>query len=226
MRDRRIYTWFSPVIIILLAGPGCSEFPNPGAPTAVFAPGGSSSLEESGSLDTVSDLGTSAARKGRLLVKITDSPFSDAHAALVTFSGVSVHRSGGGWVQVLFAGGVATRTCDLKQLEGPTDVLGVGLLPAGRYTQVRLKMTGAALYFANQAEIGPCATEIPPPPGLSAPVKIPSGTVILNRTFTVPEAGALTMVLDFDGDRSIRRTGPKNQPRYIMRPVIRVASVQ
>src|SRR5450756_1709391 len=51
-----------------------------------------------------------------LTVLITDSPFSDARSLLVTFSEVSAHMSGGGWVTLPFSGGATTRTCDLKRL--------------------------------------------------------------------------------------------------------------
>jgi hypothetical protein len=54
-------------------------------------------------------------------------------------------------------------------------------------------------------------------------VEIPSGEVKLNRQFTVPTSGSTTMLLDFDGDRSIRETG---NGRFMMTPVIAVTSVQ
>jgi hypothetical protein len=47
--------------------------------------------------------------------------------------------------------------------------------------------------------------------------------VKLNRQFDVPAGGATTILLDFDGDRSIHETG---NGRYMMRPVIAVVSVQ
>jgi hypothetical protein len=79
---------------------------------------------------------------------------------------------------------------------------------------------------------------------------VPSGVVKLNREFTVPGGGATTILLDFDGDRSLKLTGfgngngnagngngngngrgiPRNggqsAGRYIMSPVIHVVSVQ
>src|SRR6185295_6930980 len=85
---------------------------------------------------------------GTLNMRLTDSPFSDAKAVLVTFSGVSAHREDSDWTTVPFpadAGGVAVteRTCDLKKLQGPVDVLGGGLLTAGHYTQIRLMVKQA-----------------------------------------------------------------------------------
>src|SRR5574342_429303 len=89
---------------------------------------------------------------GTLNMRLTDSPFSDAKAVLVTFSEVSAHREDSDWTTVPFAadaGGAAVteRTCDLKKLQGPVDVLGGGLLTAGHYTQIRLVVKSATIYF-------------------------------------------------------------------------------
>lgn len=169
---------------------------------------------------------------GTLAIRLTDSPFSEAKALLVTFSDVSVHRADpGDWTTLPFSAG-SSRTCDLKQLTGATDVLGVGALAAGKYTQIRLTVTSAALYFDHAAASGPCAPVIAAPAGTSASVEVPSGEVKLNREFTVASAGT-TMLLDFDGDQSVHQTGSGNgrgngntNTKYIMNPVIRIVSVQ
>ena len=146
-----------------------------------------------------------------------------------------MHRAEGDWESIAFAGGATSRTCDLKQLQNATDVLGVGTLPAGHYTQIRLTVDSAALYFENAATAGPCAdaATFPVPAGLNAALKIPSGTVKLNRQFTVADGGATTMLLDFDGDKSIKQTGGGNgngngaaKGGYTMTPVIHVVSVE
>ena len=169
---------------------------------------------------------------GTLAIHLTDSPFSDAKALLVTFSDVSVHQADpGDWKTLPFASG-SSRTCDLKKLHGATDVLGVGSLPAGKYTQVRLNVSSAVIYFDAASVGGPCAPVIAAPAGSNAPVDIPSGEVKLNNEFTVTGA-ATTMLLDFDGDQSIHQTGSGNgngngnkNGKYMMMPVIRVVSVQ
>ena len=159
-----------------------------------------------------------------LHLRITDSPFTDAQALLVTFSEVTAHRTGGGFAALPFAEGGTSRTCDLKKLVEAEDLLGTGPLAAGRYTQVRLVVSGAALYFDNPSEgTDACAPAIQPPAGRSEVVEIPSGEVRLVRPFEVPESGATTMLIDFDGDRSVRMTG---NGRYLMTPVITVVSVQ
>jgi hypothetical protein len=159
-----------------------------------------------------------------LNLMIKDTPFTDARAVLVTFSEVTAHRSGdGGFTRLPFAGGATTRTCDLKKLTNAQDVLGTGTLPAGHYTQIRIIVSSSVLYFENAAEGAACAPTIAAPAGSNAPVEIPSGEVRLNRQFTVPDAGVTTMLVDFDGDQSIRLTGNN---RYMMTPVITVVSVQ
>lgn len=176
---------------------------------------------------------TAPSGSGTLNLRITDSPFSDADAVLVTFSEVTAHRSDStsadSWSRVPFAaaeaGGTAptSRTCDLKKLETAQDVLGVGTLPAGQYTMLRLVVSSAALYFDNPSTGPACAPTIAEPAGRKETLTIPSGEVKLNRQFTVPEAGSTTILVDFDGDRSIVLTGNNT---YRMTPVINIVSVQ
>ena len=176
--------------------------------------------------------GGTSSTMGTVSIRLTDSPFSDAKALLVTFSDVSIHSADpGDWKTIPFASGTS-RTCDLKRLNGATDVLGVGSLAAGHYTQIRLNVSSAALYFDNPSATGPCAPQIAAPAGKSAPVDIPSGEVKLNNEFTVTGSGT-TITLDFDGDQSVRQTGSGNgngngnsTGKYMMTPVIRVVSVQ
>lgn len=161
---------------------------------------------------------------GRFNLMLKDSPFSDAKSVLVTFSSVTAHRdTESDFATLPFAGGATSRTCDLKKLENAQDVLGVGTLAAGRYTQVRLVISSATIYFDNAAAGPACASSIAAPSGSNAPLDIPSGIVRLNRQFEVPANGTTTMLLDFDGDRSIHQTG---NGKYMMRPVIAVVSVQ
>jgi hypothetical protein len=221
MRSPRIVA--ATIATVCATALACSGGNNPSTP--------SSSSSTSGS----SGGGTSSAI-GSLSIHLTDSPFSDAKALLVTFREVSVHNADPGeWKTISFASGTM-RTCDLKKLQGATGLLGVGSLPAGKYTQIRLNVLSAALYFDNASVGGPCAPQIAAPAGTSAPVEIPSGEIKLNNEFTLTSAGA-TITLDFDGDQSVRQTGSGNgngngnsqgrsNTKYMMVPVIRVVSVQ
>ena len=162
---------------------------------------------------------------GSLSVMLKDSPYSDAKSLLVTFSDVSVHRddqADDSWTKLPFAGGFTSRTCDLKKLVTSQDILGVGSLQAGHYTQIRLTVTSASLYFDNAAAGPACADTVAAPAGASASVTIPSGVVKLNREFTVPTGGSTTILVDCDGDKSVNQTG---NGQYMMSPVIAVVSV-
>jgi hypothetical protein len=160
---------------------------------------------------------------GTLTVNLTDSPFSDAKAVLVTFSEVQAHHSGSGWVTVPFTGGYQSRTCDLKKLVGAQDVLGTGPLPSGHYTQIRLVVTQSTLYFDHPAGGSPCSSSITAPSGENAPLEISSGEIKLNREFDLTAGGTGNILLDFDGDKSIHKTG---NDRYKMNPVLSIVSVQ
>ena len=158
-----------------------------------------------------------------LNVMIKDSPYSDAKALLVTFSEVSAHVSGAGGFTVLpFSGGGTSRTCDLKKLTSAQDILGTGTLAAGHYTQIRLVVTSAVLYFDNASSGAACAPTIVAPAGKSASVTVNSGDIKLNREFDVTSTGATTILVDFDGDQSIKQEGNGS---YSMSPVIAVVSV-
>jgi hypothetical protein len=54
-------------------------------------------------------------------------------------------------------------------------------------------------------------------------VTIPSGEVKLIRGFDIPEGDTKTMLVDFDGDKSVHLTPGGG---YMMSPVISVVSVQ
>lgn len=168
---------------------------------------------------------TSPSGSGRLSLMIKDSPYSDAKAVLVTFSEVTAHRDGeGGFSKLPFGDATAaSRTCDLKKLVDRQDLLGVGTLPAGHYTMVRLVVSSATLYFDNASDGPACAATISAPAGRSAALEIPSGEVKLNRQFEVGDSGATSMLIDFDGERSITETG---NGRFRMTPVIGIVSVQ
>jgi hypothetical protein len=199
--------------------------------SGVVACGGGTSVTPSSNSSTSASSGTTSST-GLLAIRLTDSPFSDAKALLVTFSDVSVHTADpGDWKTMPFASGTS-RTCDLKKLQGPTDVLGIGSLQAGHYTQIRLTVASASIYFDNASVGGPCAPQIPAPAGTSAPVDVPSGEVKLNNEFTLTTAGT-TILLDFDGDQSVHTTGGGNgngngnsNTKYMMVPVVRLVSIQ
>jgi hypothetical protein len=162
---------------------------------------------------------------------ITDAPYDDASAVHVTFSEVKAHRAEDAtdeWITVPFAGSPAatTRTCNLKKLEGPQDVLGVASLEEGTYTQLRLIVSSATIYFGGSPTgEAACLTALASPTGTGVTnhaMEIPSGEVKLNRQFELMSNGTTTIELDFDGTRSINQTGNGS---YRMTPVIGIKTV-
>ena len=159
---------------------------------------------------------------GNFNLRLRDTPFTDAKAVLVTFSSVRAHRTDTDWTVVPFINAATSRTCDLKKLQTSEDILGSGALPAGHYTQIRLVVQSATLFFDNGSSGAACASSITSPAGANSTLDIPSGEVRLNREFDAPTSGAVTMLIDFDGDGSIHATG---NGRYMMSPVITILSV-
>ena len=172
-----------------------------------------------------SNSSTSPTGDATLHLLLKDSPFSDAKALLVTFSEVNAHAAGSGFgvePRLPFVSDASSRTCDLKKLTNAQDLLGTGALPAGHYTQLRLVVASATLYFDNASSGPACASTIAAPSGRSASVDIPSGELRLNRDFELTSTTPTTILLDFDGDRSVRDTG---NGRFMMTPVITVVGV-
>ena len=169
---------------------------------------------------------SSPSGSGSLHVMLKDSPFHDAAAVFVTFDAVGAHQdTDADFKPLTFDGGATSRTCDLLRLQKDDtfDVLGIGTLTAGHYTQVRLHVSDAKLYLGDKPSTGdPCGATLVPPAGTPVPLTIPSGEVKLNREFDVPAGGTTTLRLDFDGDHSIIQTG---NGTYMMKPVIAIVGV-
>ena len=95
--------------------------------------------------------GTNPSGSGTLRMMLKDGPFSDAKALLVTFSEVDVHKSDtvdDAWIKI-----AGEKTCDLKRLETAQTVLGSQPLGSGHYTQVRLVVTSAVVYFDGESTV-------------------------------------------------------------------------
>ena len=107
------------------------------------------------------------------------------------------------------------------------DVLGVGALPPGHYTDVRLTVSSATLYFqTTTTSPTPCATEMTLSSGAETgtPVTVSSGRLELNRQFELAAGPSPTQILlDFKGDASVVATG---NGAYRMTPVIAISSIQ
>jgi hypothetical protein len=154
-----------------------------------------------GCSDSPSSSGT-----GRLKVYLTDSP-ADFDEVNIKVDRVEVHSTGSdslsGWAVV----NADTATYDLLILRnGANALLGDQMLPAGKYTQIRLFIGDSSNVLVD---------------GVRYDLEIPSNVVKLNHNFDIIEGVLYELTLDFDAARSIVLTG---NGRYKLQPVIRVTA--
>lgn len=149
---------------------------------------------------------------GSLRVRMTDAP-GDFQAVNLVVTGVSAHVADGvsdslsGW-EVLSADSASYDLLLLRN--GVFATLGVAQVPAGHYTQIRLKL-------------GPGSTVMVD--GTAYPLTVPSGMqsgLKLVGSFDVPANGTLDVGLDFDAARSIIRTGAGT---YLLKPTVRAMAM-
>lgn len=142
---------------------------------------------------------------GILRISLTDAP-GDFEAVNITFSEIRAHIDSQ-WVAVQDT----PKTINLLEWNnGQSIVIGTAEVPAGHYSQIRLKIDSAEVVVN----------------GITHPLDVPSGAqsgLKLNAHFTVDEGYLYELVIDFDVNRSIVVTGPPHNPRYKLKPVIRVA---
>ena len=165
-----------------------------------------------------------AGSAGTMTVRITDSPFGAAKAVLITFSEVAVQR-GSDWVRVPWPDGSSgTWTCDLKKLENNAqDTIAAGSMGQATYSWVRFTIQSARLFAQNSAvSATPCARSIPEPAGEAYTMAIANREARTNGSFPVTSTTGTTMLIDFDGEASVRESGTNN---FTLDPVIRLVSV-
>jgi hypothetical protein len=157
---------------------------------------------------------TTAPRFGTISLKMTDAP-GDYQEVNLSILQVSAHLEGaegaetdsdstGGW-QVLRSEPLNVDLLTLRN--GVFTTLALTQVPAGHYTQIRLKL-------------GPGSNVVID--GVTHPLTVPSGLQSgykLVGDFDVPAGGLLSLVLDFDAARSIVLTGSGT---YILKPTARV----
>ena len=146
-------------------------------------------------------------KTGTLQISLTDAP-GDFDAVNISFSEISAHINNE-WITVIDS----PQTINLLEWNnGNSVIIGRADVPAGKYTQVRLKIDSAEVVIDDQAY------EADVPSGAQTGLK-------LIANFTVIEGASYELVLDFDADRSVVRLGPPNNPRgFKLKPTIRAVS--
>ena len=151
----------------------------------------------------VSGCVTSTSNNGTLQLKITDAGNIDS--LILSISQVEVHMATNdtndtesGWTTVNGA-----QSVDLIQVKGIEKFLGNTSLTEGKYTQIRLTISGATAVIDNQ----------------TYSVTVPSDKFKLVHNFDIVANQTTTLVLDFNADQSLVETG---NGRYMLRPTARI----
>ena len=165
---------------------------------------------------------SSSSTGGRLVVRLTDSPYAGGRAILVTFSRVRATLVGGGTADVPFAGGASSVTCDLKKLNTSDGDIASGAVAPGQYTDVRLTVQSVNLYLDNPSIDSACAATIRPPSGRVTAVALANSEVVASRSFETTATSDKVMRIALNSEQSIHLNSDGS---YSFQPVLTVLSV-
>ena len=143
-----------------------------------------------------------AAGLGTIQLWAADPPPPDVEQVLVEINRVEAHRLSGNeseWVMI----SDHPVTFDLLRVAQIQKFLGEHHVASGTYTRVRFSVASVTVVAA----------------GVEHSARVPSGYISLPRPFRVAEDRTTVVVLDFDGEQSLRVTG---RGRYMLTPVVRV----
>ena len=156
---------------------------------------------------------------GTLRLALTDAPACGFDTVFVTIQKVRVHKSSdandtdSGWSEIVLN---PAKKVDLLSLtNGKLEDLGQTVLPAGKYTQLRLVLAdNNSVPFANSAKpTGESEVALQTPSGQQSGVKT-------NIDITVGANTTADFVLDFDACKSIVAAGGSG--KYLLKPVLSI----
>ena len=101
--------------------------------------------------------------------------------------------------------GDEARSFDLIEIKGLEDVLTVGEVEVGRYTQIRMTIETVEVTIGD---------------GEPREATVPSGELRFTRPFDVMEDETTVLLLDFDADRMVTVSG---SGKVIVKPVVTLA---
>ncbi|PLX89142.1 MAG: hypothetical protein C0618_01960 [Desulfuromonas sp.] len=160
---------------------------------------------------------------GLLSVQLTDAPRPADEAVYVTIDEVAVHfadedEETGFWQTVVSE----SRTVNLLELvNGVLLDLGLAELPAGHYTQLRLRIGATADATTNILDTyHPVANYVIDADETIHALKVPSNTIKLVKGFEVIDGETTELILDFDAARSVVQAGKSG--KWLLKPTIKV----
>jgi len=167
-------------------------------------------------------LTTLPAGMGIIEIRVTDAPPKYTVTQIIVEisedeeeGGVQVHRvdgeGGGVWETIDILGGQNPFIL-YPDLLGLEQVLAVGGMNAGKYTQIRMNLESVTVTYTY--------TEDGVPQENTVEATIPSGELKFVRPFDVVEGGTTTLIIDFDADKSVAFAGAD---KVIFKPVVKLA---
>jgi hypothetical protein len=159
--------------------------------------------------------GTEAPQFGRLTLRITDSPVTEAERVVVQFTGLEIKPRASADTEVFDFD--APRQIDLLALDGGGSeiLLSNELLPAGEYEWIRLKVNAGRNASDSFIDLED---------GSRHPLFIPSGNqtgLKLNRGFVIGIGSSHSFTIDFDLRKSVVHPPGLGDP-YLLKPVLRL----
>ena len=151
---------------------------------------------------------TTTSTVGSLAIHMTDKPIDDVAAINVFVEGLKIKRDGAAVERFPSTVGLV----DLLALQGGvTELLGQAQVEAGTYQFIEI------LLDQDQSTVLEIAS------GELLPLKIPSEKIkVAGGPFDVMAEGATSVVIDFDAEKSLKRTG---NGRFQLKPSISIVKV-
>lgn len=144
---------------------------------------------------------------GTIELRVTDPPPADVKSAIVRLENIEVHPASGnstdsdnnsGWITVL----ETPASFDLMDVLGIEQLLGSIDVAPGKYTQIRMDVVEVTGEMTD---------------GTQYTAEVPGDKLRINKPFTVAQGSTTVLTLDFDGEKSLIRTG---SGRFMFKPVV------
>ena len=147
---------------------------------------------------------------GIVEIRVTDPPPADVKSAVVYLSNIEVHKVSGNatesdnesgtWIPVIGA----PASFDLMDVIGVEQILGSANLTAGSFTQIRMDVTKVTGETTDN---------------VSYTAEVPSDKLRIVGAFNVGGGNKTILTLDFDGEKSLVRTG---EGKFLFKPVVKL----